>query len=95
MSTLFASTGMTIVTLLVFTIEGLSLVALWCIADGFWKLRIRQEDLLSKFQHTFEPLSSPTRARTPSMLLLLLYVCTTLLMTIASLILFIFQPHLL
>ena len=86
---------MTTMTIFVLVIEGLSLIALWAIVAAFHRLRLQRANLLNELDRKTQAIPGLHPASSPWSLLLWLYILSTMLITIVSLGLYVFQPHLL
>lgn len=88
MPNLFATTGMTITTILVIILELLSLIAMGAILLVFWRVQRKQQDL-------FRTLHSAPKALVRHTVLQWIYALATLAIGFLSSALYLFQPHIL
>lgn len=88
MAHLFSTTGMTVVTVIMLTAELLSFLVMLVLLLAFRRVQRKQQRL-------FTTLENAPEVRPRQAFLVLIYVVATVLIGLVSMILFVFQPHLL
>jgi len=88
MAPVFATSGMVMMTIIVFCVQGVSLVVMVLMLFEYRHIHIKRMDLLSAFEGV-QRMHIVWRCR----LLTILYIVFTLLITIGSSYLYLFQPH--
>ncbi len=90
MAPVFATSGMVMMTIAVFCVQGISLVVMMFMLFEYWHIHVKRMELLSAFQGV-QRMHIVWRCR----FLAILYIVCTLLITLGSSYLYLFQPHIL
>jgi len=88
MAQVFATPGMVMMTTVVFCVQGISLVVMGLFLFEYRHIHVKRMDLLAAFEGV-QRMHIVWRCR----LLITLYITFTLLITIGSSYLYLFQPH--